>query len=90
MTTGKIPSNRICMFTVLGLDSQRVIIYGVSEEINAGPKVQDINALDSLYVLNINNWEWYIPKVSGNPPPVVPFSHKANVIGKYIVISFGK
>jgi hypothetical protein len=49
-----------------------------------------VSLSDSLYVLNINNWEWTIPKVSGNPPPVVPFSHQANVIGNYMVITFGK
>ena len=49
-----------------------------------------ISTSESLYVLNINNWEWYIPEVSGNPPLVVLYSHKANVIGKFMVITFGK
>ena len=44
---------------------------------------------DLLYVLNLNNFEWYIPKSSGNKP-TSRSHHKANVIGKYMVISFGK
>ena len=43
---------------------------------------------DSLYVLNMMNFEWNIPKVSGNKPSTRCW-HKANVIGKYMVISFG-
>ena len=90
MTTGKIPSNRISMSAVLGLDGQRVIIYGGSEKINAGPTVPDIDPFDSLYELNVNNWEWYIPKVSGIPPSATTFSHKAVVIGNYMIVTFGK
>jgi hypothetical protein len=39
--------------------------------------------------LNLISFEWYIPKTSGRTP-LVRFGHKANVIGKYMVISFGK
>jgi hypothetical protein len=45
---------------------------------------------DALYVLDVNNWTWSIPKVSGDPPPLVPFGHRVNVIGNYMVITFGK
>ena len=41
-----------------------------------------------LYVLNVNNWEWYIPNLSGDPPPVVPYYHRSNVIGKYMVVTW--
>jgi len=44
---------------------------------------------DSLYVLNLNNFGWSVPKSSGNIPQPRMY-HKANVIGKYMVISFGK
>jgi len=65
----------------IGLDGQRVIIYGGTY----------VNNTEALYVLNINNWEWYIPKISGNNfPTVIPYSHKANIIGKYMVVTFGK
>ena len=63
-----MPSNRDAFSAVLGLDGQRVIIYG-----------GHVTTLKSLYELDVNNWEWYIP-----------FSHRANVIGRYMVITFGK
>jgi hypothetical protein len=64
------------------LDGQRIIIYG-GIFVNSG-------YLDTtLYVLDLNNYNWYIPKISGKIPHPRTF-HKANVIGKYIVISFGK
>ncbi|GES82066.1 hypothetical protein GLOIN_2v1834755 [Rhizophagus clarus] len=80
-TSGKIPSNRAGFSTVLGLDGQRIIIYG-GYFINPG-------YLDTtLYVLDLSNYYWYIPNISGNIPNP-RYYHKANVIGKYMVISFG-
>ncbi|GBC06562.1 hypothetical protein RclHR1_06920001 [Rhizophagus clarus] len=74
ITLGKIPSNR-------GLDGQRIIIYG-GYFVNPG-------YLDTtLYVLDLNNYNWYVPKISGNISNPRAF-HKANVVGKYMVISFG-
>jgi hypothetical protein len=64
------------------LDGQRIIIYG-------GYFV-DPGYLDTtLYVLDLNNYYWYAPKISGKIPHPRYF-HQANVIGKYMVISFGK
>ncbi len=40
-------------------------------------------------MLNLTNFSWFIPNVSG-PIPKRRTDHKANVIGKYMVISFGK
>ena len=68
------------------MDGQRVIIWGGS---NSPALISNIPPGDSLYVLNLNNFEWSIPKVSG-PIPRSRISHKANVIGVYMVISFGK
>ncbi|CAB4399944.1 unnamed protein product [Rhizophagus irregularis] len=81
ITSGEIPSNRCCFSTVLGLDGQRVIIYG---GIFNNPGFFDT----TLYVLNLANYSWYIPKISGKIPKsrILP---KANVIGKYMVITFG-
>ena len=45
----------------------------------------DLEIYDSRYALNLNNFEWYIPKISGQIPKN-RYSHKANVIGKYMVI----
>ncbi|PKK71251.1 hypothetical protein RhiirC2_828473 [Rhizophagus irregularis] len=81
VTSGKIPSNRGGFSVVLGLDGKRIIIFG-GYFINPG-------YLDTtLYVLDLNNYNWYIPKISGKIPNPRAF-HKANVIGKYMVISFG-
>ncbi|CAB4414095.1 unnamed protein product [Rhizophagus irregularis] len=82
ITKGKIPSNRYGFSTILGLDSQRVIIYG-------GEFVDDPGYVDStLYVLDLTNFNWYIPKITGNIPKPRRF-HKANVISRYMVITFG-
>ena len=48
----------------------------------------EINPAESLYVLDINTYRWHIPKISGNIPNT-RYYHRANVIGKYMVISFG-
>ncbi|RIA87836.1 hypothetical protein C1645_739813 [Glomus cerebriforme] len=80
-TSGKIPSNRAVFSTVLGLDGQRVIIFG--------GMFNNPGYLDTtLYVLDLTNFNWYVPKSSGNIPNSRIY-HKANVIGKYMVISFG-
>ncbi|PKY48539.1 galactose oxidase [Rhizophagus irregularis] len=81
ITTGKIPSNRCGFSSVLGLDGQRVIIYG---GVFNNPGYLDT----TLYVLDLTNYNWYIPKISGIIPKPRVF-HQANVIEKYMVISFG-
>ncbi|CAG8699718.1 4164_t:CDS:2 [Funneliformis caledonium] len=82
VTTGTIPSDRDSFSAVLGLDGQQVIIFGGTNALN------NLKPQDTLYVLNLLNYEWSIPKVSG----LIPGSrywHEANVIGRYMVISFG-
>ncbi|RIA85744.1 hypothetical protein C1645_879106 [Glomus cerebriforme] len=80
-TSGKIPSNRASFSTVLGLDGQRIIIFG-GAFINPG-------YLDTtLYVLDLTNFSWYVPKISGKIPSPRIY-HQTNVIGKYMVVSFG-
>ncbi|CAB4394352.1 unnamed protein product [Rhizophagus irregularis] len=80
-TSGKIPSNRGGFSAVLGLDGKRIIIFG-GYFINPG-------YLDTtLYVLDLANYNWYIPKISGKIPNPRAL-HKANVIGEYMVVSFG-
>ncbi|PKK74255.1 galactose oxidase [Rhizophagus irregularis] len=80
ITSGKIPSNRGGFSAILGLDGQRIIIYG---GIFNNPGYLDT----SLYVLDLNDFNWYVPKISGKIPKPRAY-HKANVIGKYMVISF--
>ncbi|CAG8704973.1 1660_t:CDS:2, partial [Funneliformis caledonium] len=75
--SGTIPSDRDAISAVLGLDRQHVIIFGGIVE-----------SQDSLYVLDLINYEWYIPKILGKIPSSRHW-HEANVIGKYMVISFG-
>ncbi|RIA96731.1 hypothetical protein C1645_814914 [Glomus cerebriforme] len=82
--SGQIPSGRDGFSTVLGLDGQRVIIFGGANTFDYKNFVPE----DSLYILNIMNFEWYIPKVSG-PIPKTPMFHRANIIGNYMVVSFG-
>ncbi|CAB5362582.1 unnamed protein product [Rhizophagus irregularis] len=82
VTSGKIPSNRAGFSAVLGLDGKRIIIFG-GYFINPG-------YLDTtLYVLDLANYNWYVPKISGKIPKPRAF-HKANVIGKYMVVSLGE
>jgi len=42
-----------------------------------------------LYELDLTNYVWHIPNSSGQIPNR-QIGHRANVIGKYMVISFGK
>jgi hypothetical protein len=67
---------------LIELDDQRVIIFG-GTNINS-----EIANEDSLYVLSTSTLELYIPKVSGKIPSN-RYYHAANVIEKYMVISFG-
>ena len=69
----------------LGFDGQRIIIFGGTADVNLKP----LDIGDSLYVLNLNNFEWSIPKTSGQAPTSRMF-HQSNVIGKFMVITFGK
>ncbi|CAG8758989.1 8407_t:CDS:2, partial [Funneliformis caledonium] len=75
-SSGTIPSNRDAFSAVLGLDGQHVIIFGDIDK-----------SQDSLYVLDLIKYEWYIPKIFGKIPSSRHW-HEANVIGKYMVISF--
>ncbi|CAB4414585.1 unnamed protein product [Rhizophagus irregularis] len=92
-TTGEIPSNRYGFSTILGLDGQRIIIYGGAFNDSGYGDYRD----SSLYVLDLTNFNWYIPKITGKIFPnsggkIFPNPrafHKANVISRYMVITFG-
>ena len=58
-----------------------MIIFG-GIETNVRPE-------NSLYVLSLNYFNWSTPKLSGKIPPSRAF-HKSVVIGKYMVVTFGK
>ncbi|POG79371.1 hypothetical protein GLOIN_2v1807292 [Rhizophagus irregularis DAOM 181602=DAOM 197198] len=58
ITSGNIPSDRGAFSTILGLDGQRIIIFGGFYDY---PGYLDT----TLYVLDLNNFNWYIPKISG-------------------------
>ncbi|PKK60912.1 galactose oxidase [Rhizophagus irregularis] len=84
-TSGNIPSGRVGLSVVPGLDDKRVIIFGGTPFTT---DYADLTPEDSIYELSLDNFEWRIPKTSGQIPKSRMF-HKANVIGKYMVISFG-
>ncbi len=67
------------------MDGQRIIIFGG----RVGTNKTSLQPQDSLYELDLIDYKWYIPKISGKIPGS-RYDHKANVIGKYMVISFGK
>ena len=74
---------------MIGLDNQRVIIFGGSYTRSMITSSTIVATEDSLYVLSTSSLEWSIPKVSGNIPSNRAY-HTANVIGKYMVVAFGK
>jgi hypothetical protein len=61
------------------LDGRGVIIFGGFNVIKT----------DSLYILDTISLEWYTPNVTGQIP-ANRYNHGANVIGNYMVVSFGK
>jgi len=69
---------------LLGLDGQSVIVFG-----GFGITGETFPPGDALYVLNLTNFNWFIPNAFGQLP-AARYRHRANVIGKYMVISFGK
>ncbi len=79
----------INIILLIGLDGQSVIIFGgFFGDLSGGVVVP---SLDALYVLNLTNFGWFIPNISGQiPKGRIRYEHQANVIGKYMVISFGK
>ncbi|CAB4393088.1 unnamed protein product [Rhizophagus irregularis] len=83
-TSGIVPSGRSGFSAVLGLDGQRIIIFGGTTTVARN----NLTIEDSLYELNLINFEWRIPKFSGQIPKSRMY-HKANVIEKYMVVSFG-
>ena len=76
---------------MIGLNNQSIIIFGGISEGNVIDGLTDPPSICSLCVLNISNFVWSNPKlsVSGQIPSTRVY-HQANVIGKYMVISFGK
>ena len=43
----------------------------------------------ALYVLDLNSFNWYVPKIIGKIPSGRS-NHKTVLIGKYMVVTFGK
>ncbi|CAG8491318.1 9914_t:CDS:2, partial [Racocetra persica] len=82
-TTGTIPISRAHHTSVLGINNDRIIVYG-------GFKVKTSPIAHDLSVLDIRNkpYEWLIPDISGTIPPT-PSRHTANVIGRYMIVTYG-
>ena len=69
---------------LIGLDQQRIIIFGGSGDVNNNY----IPPGDALYELDLTNYQWRKPPVTGNIPSS-RIQHRANLVGRFIVISFG-
>ncbi|CAB5391699.1 unnamed protein product [Rhizophagus irregularis] len=78
ITTGNIPPKDVGITTVLGLNGDKIILFGGFNGDN-----------NDLYVLDTTSFEWYVPKVRGKGPVFKRGEHCANVIGKYMVVTFG-
>ncbi|PKY48432.1 hypothetical protein RhiirA4_544603 [Rhizophagus irregularis] len=78
VTTGNIPPADVGITTVLGLSGDKIILFGGNNGDN-----------NNLYVLDTTNYEWYVPEVRGKGPVFKRGEHCANVIGKYMVVTFG-
>ncbi|RGB24846.1 hypothetical protein C1646_725211, partial [Rhizophagus diaphanus] len=79
VTTGNIPPADVGITTVLGLSGDKIILFGGNNGDN-----------NNLYVLDTTNYEWYVPQARGKGPVFKRGEHCANVIGKYMVVTFGK
>ena len=69
---------------LIGFDN-RIIIYGGSTINNLL-----VTPGEALYALNLTNYEWYVPRVNVDGNPFPRKNHRANLVGKYMVVSFGK
>ncbi|CAB4446306.1 unnamed protein product [Rhizophagus irregularis] len=78
VTIGNIPPADVGITTVLGLSGDKIILFGGNNGDN-----------NNLYVLDTTNYEWYVPEVRGKGPVFKRGEHCANVIGKYMVVTFG-
>lgn len=85
---GITPRARWGFSSVLGLDKKRIIIYGGSYNLYLDGGITNINP--PIIVLEIENFEWYRPKISGSIPTITRCEHTATVIGIYMIVLFGK
>jgi hypothetical protein len=83
-----IPKGRWGFSSVLGLDNKRIIIYGGSYEVYVDGGIKDDNP--PIVVLEIKNFEWYQPTISGSIPTITRIQHTATVVGIYMIVLFGK
>ena len=79
-TSGTAPASDNGMSSVLGLDGNRIIIFGGA----------NINNTNFLYELDLTSWVWRVPVTRGQVPRYRRNDHSANVVGKYMLIAFGK
>ncbi|RIB19935.1 hypothetical protein C2G38_2180521 [Gigaspora rosea] len=83
-TVGTIPEARAHHTSVLGLNNDRIIIYGGFSVNQKSPIVHDLSVLD----IRNNPYEWFIPNISGITPPI-PSRHTANIVGRYMIVTYG-
>ncbi|KAF0496480.1 galactose oxidase [Gigaspora margarita] len=83
-TVGTIPEVRAHHTSVLGLNNDRIIIYGGFSANKKIPIVHDLSVLD----IRNKPYEWFIPNISGIIPPT-PSRHTANIVGRYMIVTYG-
>ncbi|KAF0426209.1 galactose oxidase [Gigaspora margarita] len=83
ISVGTIPDARGHNSSVLGLNNDRIIIYG-------GFNSPASSVVHDLSVLDIRNkpYRWFTPNISGTIPPT-PSLHTANVVGRYMIVTYG-
>ncbi|CAG8563054.1 44023_t:CDS:2, partial [Gigaspora margarita] len=82
-TVGTIPEVRAHHTSVLGLNNDRIIIYGGFSANKKIPIVHDLSVLD----IRNKPYEWFIPNISGIIPPT-PSRHTANIVGRYMIVTY--
>ncbi|CAG8679632.1 8625_t:CDS:2, partial [Cetraspora pellucida] len=86
ITVGTIPEPRAHHSSVLGLNNDRLIIYGgyTGIQYSRSPIVYNLTVLD----IRNKPYKWITPNVSGIIPST-PHAHTANVIGRYMIVTYG-
>ncbi|RIB15716.1 hypothetical protein C2G38_2191780 [Gigaspora rosea] len=84
ITVGTIPDARAHHSSVLGLNNDRIIIYGGFYSSTSPAVAHDLSVLD----IRNKPYRWFTPNISGTIPPT-PSAHTANVVGRYMIVTYG-
>ncbi|KAF0426212.1 galactose oxidase [Gigaspora margarita] len=84
ISVGTIPDARAHHSSVLGLNNDRIIIYGGFYSLASPAVAHDLSVLD----IRNKPYRWFTPNISGTIPPT-PSAHTANVVGRYMIVTYG-